>query len=244
MHGHAVGLREIFRMQQAVRLVTARLTQVLLIQPDDRWVLMRLADALALILTVDGSSTPAEYLAVTVVIRLATTADTTTRTCHDLNGMVDRLTASHIIQQLAGVTQSVSDPYIKGESVKIDRGGAYPLHAAQLRECHPLQLLSGMQLIGRAAGSLNHTTRIAEDDTGTCRLTQRIIKILLRQIKEVDVCLLDERCQLAGGDGEIHVGITIHLELIALTFILLRQAGHDGDHDHLFPLHPDLVGKV
>lgn len=90
---------------------------------------MRLAYDLALIFGIDGGSTFAEYLTVTVMIGLTAATDTSTRTGHDLNGMIVRMTAPHIVQQFAGVTQPMRNPNIEHKSTKIDRGGAYTLHA-------------------------------------------------------------------------------------------------------------------
>ena len=92
-----------------MRLLTTRLTQKFIVEPDDGWVLVRLANGFSLILGVERSRTPGKDLAVAMMIRLSATTDASTRASHDLDGMLLRGAGSHFIQQLTSVAQTVGN---------------------------------------------------------------------------------------------------------------------------------------
>ena len=179
-----------------------------------------------------------------MVVGLTATADTTAGTGHHLYGVEFQLALANLIQQFAGVAQTMRNANANGRAVEIDRSHTHPFHAAQSLKFHLIQFLFGKEFVGRAGGGFNHTAGNTEDNSRTRGFAQGLVEVFFGQIGEVDVGLLDEIGQLAGGNGNIHIGHAVGLKLVALTFVFLGQTRHNRHHHQVFALHPDFFGKI
>ena len=109
---------------------------------------------------------------------------------------------------------------------------------------HLIEGFARVEFVSRATGGLDNASGVSENNTCTRRFAERVVELLIGQPQEVDVCLLDESSQFTRGNGIIHIGIAVHLEFVALAFVLLGQARHNGNHDQVFTAHTDLFGKI
>ena len=101
---------------------------------------MALAKRFVSVFPVKSGSTPAKYLHTASVERLSTTADTASRTSHHLDRMIRRGTVLHLLDQLAGIPQTLCDTDLYLSPFKIDRSATNTFQPALLLEVHFIQI--------------------------------------------------------------------------------------------------------
>ena len=101
---------------------------------------MALAKRFVSVFPVKSGSTPAKYLHTASVERLSTTADTASRTSHHLDRMIRRGTVLHLLDQFAGIPQTMSDTDLYRSPIKIDRSATNTFQPALLLEVHFIQI--------------------------------------------------------------------------------------------------------
>ena len=92
---------------------------------------MALAKCLAAILLIESRRTFAQHLHPAPVERLAATTDTTTRTCHNFDGMIGRHAVLNLFNQFAGIAQTMCNPYFYRCSVEVYRSTANTFQPAE-----------------------------------------------------------------------------------------------------------------
>ena len=165
-------LIKIVRVKQVMCLFATGLAQELLVELLDVGVLVTLAQGLALVLAIYGSSTGLENLDVAMVIGLSSAADATTGASHYLNHMVVEFTGTQQVHHLAGIAQRVGYTNAQRETVKVDLGLTDTLQTTNIVELDVRQGLTCVHLIYGAQCSLHHTTGVGKDGTSTSRFAQ------------------------------------------------------------------------
>ena len=136
------------------------------------------------------------------------------------------------------------DTDVDRQAVEVDGGGTDAFQTAQFLEVDFRTLFSSIDFVGGTHSSLDHAAGGAEDDGSASGFAERAVELFLGKFREVDVGLFNEGGQLAGGDGEIDIRIAVHLELVTTALVLLGEAGHHRDADHVFAFAVDLLGEV
>ena len=118
------------RVQEHFRFLTQRFAEVFFIQFLNIRVVVRFAQRFVGVFPVKGGGTPAKYLHTASVERLSATADTSSRTSHHLDRMIRRGTVLHLLDQFAGIPQTMSDTDLYRSPIKIDRSATNTLQPA------------------------------------------------------------------------------------------------------------------
>ena len=153
--------------------------------------------------------------------RLSAAADAAVRTGHDLDEVEVLFAALDLFDQLVGIAEAVGHGDLQGQ---ITGGHAEGLDALEAADT---ALGDGLQGVGRRAvqhvadDRLGHAARDAEDDTGTGVIAQRIIRLGIGQVLEVDTGRLDQLAELVGGQDEVDETLAVLHELGALRLELL-----------------------
>ena len=198
----------------------------LIIDVSESRVLLRDLEFALFILFEDSLDTL--FLAGVAGRRLSAAADAAVRAGHDFDEVKVLFSALDLRDQLVGIAEAVGHCDAKG---KITGGNLECLDAVQTTDAALGNRLEG---IGRgivqhtADDGFRHTTSDAEDDAGTGVITERIIRLGIRQICKVDTGGLDEAAQLVRREDEVDQALAVLLELGTLCLELLGGAGHDG----------------
>ena len=165
-------------MQQPLRSLTQRFTQIFLIQSLDVRILMRFTQRLLCIFPIQCIGTCIQHLRVAMMQRLSASTDTATRTCHNLNHMI-------LIPSMANIFPTIDAHYPDHEqyppSVQNHPDHRRTAHTGQtthLLKVYILQCPPGINLINRTQCRFHHTTGRSEDDTGIPLEAPSIIKFL------------------------------------------------------------------
>ena len=110
------------------------------------------------------------------MMRLTATTDATAGTCHDFNHVVFVVAVAYVLQQMAGIAQSVSDTYFQLEPVQIDACTANTVQTAHFLEVDVLQSLTRIDFIDGTQGGFHHTSGSSEDDTCSRRSSHRVVE--------------------------------------------------------------------
>ena len=108
--------------------------------------------------------------------------------------------------------QTVSDTDVELEAVNVDGSATHTFQTTEFLEVDLRELLLGDDFVSRTDGSLDHTASGTEDDSSTSGFAERAVERDGFERVEVDVGHLDEAGQLTGGDGVVHIGITVDFE--------------------------------
>ena len=123
-------------MQQPLRSLTQRFTQIFLIQSLDVWILVRFTQRLLCIFPIQCIGTCIQHLRVAMMQRLSASTDTATRACHNLNHMILIPPMANIFQQLTRITQTMSNTHLQFKTIQINRRTAHRADHAPAQSSH------------------------------------------------------------------------------------------------------------
>src|SRR5574344_1857425 len=108
---------KIMSMEKMMSSIAKRLAKELLIQFNYIWVLMRHTNLFAVIFSIYSFHTRFYDARLSMLERLTGTTDTTSRTCHNLNGMEIIHTCPYTIEKFSGITECMRHTDMKLQAV-------------------------------------------------------------------------------------------------------------------------------
>lgn len=187
-------------MEKSLRLFAAWFAEELLVELLDIWILVALADCFLSVGVVESFATFSEDLAVSAVVRLATTVDTAAWASHNFDSVEVAFAFANEVNEFLSVSKTVSDTEFNRGTVEVDSSDAYAFETADSLEVNFAERLLSEDFVCSTCCSLDNTTGNAEDYCCTCRLAEWAVELSLWERVEVDVVLADEASELASGD--------------------------------------------
>lgn len=121
-------------MKKMFRLFTQRFAEEFAVKGLYERILMGLAYGLARIFFVQGIGPCIKYGGIAVVQRLSSTADASSRTGHDFNGMVFIAPVPDVLEKMPGISQAVGYADLQLESVQVHRSPPDAFHTSDSLE--------------------------------------------------------------------------------------------------------------
>ena len=237
-------------MEQVLRLLAARLAEVILVECLNLGVKVRHAKSRLLVVGVETGGTRGAHF-VRREARLTAAADTAAAARHDFDEVVARLDAvldifTDFVQHLLDVAHLVGDGDVDLRALDIDRRGLDAVHTTDRAELDRRRLiLLGDEAVGRAKSRFHNAAGDAEDRAGTGVGAEQIIRRFIRKRHEVDTCGLDHAGEFTGRENDIRILLAGRRHrLVAGDLELLRRAGHDGGDVHLLAVDAVLLGPI
>lgn len=121
-------------VKKMFRLLTQRFAEEFAVKRLYERILMGLAYGLARILFVQGIGPCIKHGGIAVVQGLSSTADASSRTGHDFNGMVFIASVPDVFEKMPGISQAVGYADLQLESVQVHRSPTDAFHTSDSLE--------------------------------------------------------------------------------------------------------------
>ena len=168
----------VVRMKQLVCFFAVRLTQILLVDFDNRGIKVGFADGQPFISAVDGVLTRLQDGGIAMVVGLSTTVDATTGAGHDFNGVILGFAALDALEQLADIAQTRGNSRLQLDAGNRNRSFLDAFETRTATKSIGLSLSPSSQPATVRSG-LKNAAGGAEDNGGTSGFAQRVVVLLI-----------------------------------------------------------------
>ena len=181
-----------------------------------------------------------------VVDGLTAAAGAAAGTGHDLHEVIAYLAPLQGGHELAGVQQAAGHRHgHRSGSGDIELGFLPAVHAPDIPEGVGVGISAGDKVVGAAQGRVHDAAGGAEDHRRAGAAAQRTVKGHLIQNGGVDLLAPEHPDDLTGGQHHVHVRVTAGVPHGGQgRLALFGGAGHDGHHEDVVGVHPQLLGEV